>query len=164
MKYIKIELKWAVIFAGVSMLWMLLERLAGLHSEHIEEHPVYTNLFAIPAIAIYVLALLDKRKNYYHGYISYKKGLTTGMIMTVIITLFSPITQAVTTYLITPEFFPNAIAYTVETGQMTREAAEASFNFRNYVLIGLIGSFVMGMITTAVVALIVKKDKPTKAN
>jgi hypothetical protein len=60
MKNSRIEIKWAVIFAIVGLLWMFGEKLAGLHDEHINKHPSYSFLFAIPAIAVYVFALLDK--------------------------------------------------------------------------------------------------------
>ena len=41
----KTEIKWAVIFSIVMLLWITLEKLTGLHSEHIDKHPVYTNFF-----------------------------------------------------------------------------------------------------------------------
>jgi hypothetical protein len=62
---IKIEIKWAIIFSVMTLLWMLLEKLAGLHSTYIDYHLYLTNLFAIPAIWIMVLALKDKKKNFY---------------------------------------------------------------------------------------------------
>jgi hypothetical protein len=43
---------------------MLREKGLGLHSRHIDKHMIYTNFYAIP-VGVYVLALLDKRKNYY---------------------------------------------------------------------------------------------------
>ena len=63
----KIELKWGIIFTLMMLVWMVLEKIAGLHDEHIDKHAIYTNFVAIPAIIVYVLALLDKRKGYYNG-------------------------------------------------------------------------------------------------
>jgi len=37
----KIELKWSVIFVVLMLLWMVIERLTGLHDEHIASHAVY---------------------------------------------------------------------------------------------------------------------------
>ena len=64
MKKIQIEIKWAIIFVIMTLIWMILEKVAGLHDEHIDKHPIFTNFIAIPAIAIYVFAILDKRKNF----------------------------------------------------------------------------------------------------
>ena len=61
------EIKWAIIFTVIMLMWMTLEKVIGLHSEHIDKHAIYTNFFCIPAIAVYVFALLDKRKTDYYG-------------------------------------------------------------------------------------------------
>ena len=124
MKNLKIEIKWAIIFAVMQLLWMLLERLKGLHSEHIDKHAIFTNFIAIPAIAIYVFALLDKRKNFYQGKMTYKQGFLTGLFITLFVTLFSVATQYITSTIISPDYFSNMIQYAVSEGKMTREAAE----------------------------------------
>ena len=63
----RIELKWGLLFVGMMLLWMLGERLAGLHDTHIAHHATWTNLVAIPSIIIYVLGLRDKREHFYGG-------------------------------------------------------------------------------------------------
>ena len=157
MKSIRIEIKWAFIFIGMSLLWMLLEKLLGLHSTHIDKHMYLTNLFAIPAILVYVLALKDKKKNYYQGQMSYKQGFISGLIITLIVTLFAPLTQWITSTIITPEYFPNVIAHSVETGyHSSLEEAEAYFNLKNYMVQSVIGSLIMGVVTAAVVAIFVR--------
>lgn len=55
MKSIKTEIKWAFIFSGMTLLWMVLEKLSGLHGKYIDYHLYLTNLFAIPAIWVMVL-------------------------------------------------------------------------------------------------------------
>ncbi len=81
MKNIQIEIKWAIIFSIVGLLWMLLEKLSGLHSTYIDYHLYLTNLFAIPAIIMMVMALKDKKKNFYNGKMNYKQGLVSGIIL-----------------------------------------------------------------------------------
>ena len=102
MKKIKIEIKWAILFSITLLVWMVLEKLVGLHSQHIDKHMIYTNFFAIPAIIIYVLALRDKRKNFYEGVMTYKQGFIAGIIITVIVAALSPLTQYITSIYITP--------------------------------------------------------------
>ncbi|MCH5600460.1 hypothetical protein [Niabella ginsengisoli] len=64
---IKIEAKWALIFSVMVLVWMLLEKWSGLHDKYIDYHLYLTNLFAIPAIWIMVLALKDKKKTFIMG-------------------------------------------------------------------------------------------------
>ncbi|MDB5013011.1 MAG: rane protein [Daejeonella sp.] len=158
MKNYKIEIKWAIVFVGMMLAWMLIEKLAGFYTTHIDKHHIFTNFIAIPAIAIYVFALLDKRKNFYHGNMSYKQGFITGLIMTVIITVFSPLTQYIISAFIATEYFPNMIRYNVEQGKMKQAEAEAYFNLKNFITEGLIGSFVMGLVTTAIVAIFTRRN------
>ncbi len=157
MSQFKIEIKWALIFAAMTLVWMFLEKISGLHSTHIDKHMYYTNLVAIPAIIIYALALLDKRKNYYEGIMTYQQGLMTGLVITLIIALLSPLTQLITTQIITPEYFPNAIAYAVENGLQTQEEAEAFFNQQNYMVQAVVGALIMGTLTTLIVAIFTRK-------
>jgi hypothetical protein len=161
MKPIKTEIKWAFIFIVMSLLWMVLEKIAGLHSEHIDKHLYLTNLFAIPAILIYVLALKDKKKNDFGGNMSFKQGFISGLIISIIVTLFAPLTQWIISTIITPEYFPNVIEYSVKTGyHKTLQEAEDYFNLKNYMLQSLIASITMGIVITLVVAFFVR----TKGN
>ena len=158
MEKIKIEIKWALIFVVMSLVWMFIEKWSGLHSTHIDKHPIYTNLIAIPAIAIYVFALLDKRKNFYAGKMTYKQGLIAGLIITGMVTLLSPLTQYLTATVITPEYFPNAIQHAVDSGYLDQAKAEAFFNLKNYMIQAAIGAPVMGILTSAIVAIFTRKS------
>ena len=160
MKNIKIELKWAVIFSIMGLLWMLLEKLSGLHSTYIDYHLYLTNLYAIPAIWIMVLALKDKKTNFYNGKITYKQGLISGIILSLIIAMISPLTQWITSYIITPEYFPNVIKRSVEIGYFTSIAeAKANFNYANYARQGAIGALIMGIVTTAIAMIFIRTKK-----
>ena len=157
MEKMKIEIKWALIFTVVGLLWMVLEKVAGLHDKYIDYHVYLTNLFAIPAILIMVLGLMDKKKNYYNGRISYQQGLISGVFISVFIALLSPLSQWITSDVITPEYFTNAINRSVELGYYpTREEAETNFNFQNYVVQGIVGALVMGILTTAIAMLFIR--------
>lgn len=157
MEKFRIEIKWALIFVAMGLLWMVLEKAVGLHSTHIDKHATYTNLVAIPAILIYVLALRDKRNNFYDGKMTYQQGLITGLIITVIVALIAPLSQYITNTVITPEYFPNVIAYAVESGIMEQEAAEKYFTLKTYMTQAPIGALIMGAITSAIVAIFMRK-------
>lgn len=152
-----IEIKWAFIFLGMTLAWMLLEKLSGLHGKYIDYHLYLTNLFAIPAVWVYVLALKDKKKQYYGGQMNYKQGFVSGLIITVIVTLFSPLSQWIISNVITPEYFPNVIKRSVEIGYYkTTAEAEANFNYANYAKQSTIAALVMGLVTSAIVAFFVR--------
>lgn len=157
MKNIKIELKWTILFVLMSLIWMILEKVSGLHSRYIDYHLYLTNLFAIPAVWLYILALKDKKKKHYGGNMSYLQGLISGILLTVFIAILSPLTQWVTSFVITPEYFPNVIKRSVEIGYYsTTEEAEANFNYTNYAKQGFIGALVMGLLTTLIVMVFVR--------
>ena len=159
MNNLKIELKWAVIFILMGLIWVLLEKSVGLHDRFISKHAIYTNLVAIPSIAIYVFALLDKRKKYYKGKMTYLQGVYSGLIITLFVTILTPISQFLTTMYITPDYFPNIIEYTVSSDQMTQEEAKAYFNLENYIYQSVIFAPIVGTITTLIVAIFTKKNK-----
>ena len=160
MKNRKIEIKWAVIFSIMGLLWIVLEKLCGLHSTYIDYHLYLTNLFAIPAIIIMIMALKDKKKNFYNGQITYKQGLISGIILSILIALISPLTQWITSYVITPEYFPNVIKRSVEIGYYkTTEEAQANFNYKNYAIQGAIGALIMEIVTTAIAMIFIRTKK-----
>jgi hypothetical protein len=159
MKKFSIEIKWAIIFSVVSMLWMCFEKLIGLHDEYIEKHATYTNFFAVPAIAVYAFALLDKRDNYYTGFMTWKQGFICGLIITLIVCILTPVSNFITFKFITPDYFTSAIDFVTSTGLKSRPDAEAQFNFNSYLVQGALGAAVLGTITAAIVSFFVKRTK-----
>ena len=158
MNQYRTELKWGLVFVGMSLLWMLGERLAGLHDERIAHHAVYTNLIAIPAILIYWLGLREKRDHDYGGKMSWRQGFVAGLLMTAVVVVLTPVSQWLTARVISPDYFTNAIEYGVANELTTRAEAEQFFSFGNYVLMATLGALVMGVFTSAVVALFVRRS------
>ncbi|MDG4946443.1 DUF4199 domain-containing protein [Weeksellaceae bacterium KMM 9713] len=163
MDKIKIEIKWALIFSLMTLAWIFIERIAGLHSENINLHPYLTNIFAVPAIIVMVLALKDKKKNFYNGSMTYMQGLISGVILSTFIAILSPLTQWLIANVISPDFFKNMIDFTLDLGYYKTQAeAEAYFNYENYAKQSAIGAFVMGVITTAVAMILLQTKNKTK--
>lgn len=158
MKKYQIELKWAIIFMLSALLWMVLEKSMGWHDVLIEKHMTFTNFFSIIAISVYAFALVDKRKNYYYGKITWKQAFISGVIVTLFIIPLNPIAQYITHSFITPDYFSNIISHSVSTEIMTLTDAENQFSIQNYMLQGLIGGTLMGFATSAIVAFFVKKS------
>lgn len=154
MKKIRIEIKWGILFILSGLIWMIVEKSLGWHDVHLEKHATYNTLFYAPiAIAIYVFALLDKKRNFYQERMSYLQGFISGLIITLIVVLLTPLSQYISHEYISPEYFPNIIKLSVESGQMTQEEAEGHFTLMGYIHQSLIFAAFMGVITSAVVAI-----------
>ncbi len=163
MKNLKIEAKWALIFCIILLLWMVLEKSLGWHDEHIKMHSIYTMLFAPVAILIYYLALRDKQKNHYKGNMSWLRGFLSGLIISAIVAVLSPLTQYITHEYISPDYFANQIEYAVENDKSTRAEAEAVFNLQSYISQTMIFAIIFGGATAAgiMTVLMLRKKKKT---
>ncbi len=159
MKKIRIEIKWGILFILSELIWMIVEKSLGWHDVHLDKHATYTLFYAPIAIAIYVFALLDKKRNFYQGRMSYLQGFISGLIITLIVVLLTPLSQYISHEYISPEYFPNIIKLSVESGQMTQEEAEAYFTLMNYIQQSLIFAAFMGVITSAVVAIFTRSKQ-----
>lgn len=146
------EIRWGIIFTAVMLLWIWAEQLAGLHGRHIAQHATYTNLFAIPAILVYVLALRQKKALDYNGSMSWKQGMQAGLLITLVVALLSPAAQWLTNKVVSPNYFLNMQAYVVTEGMMSAERAAEYFSLNNYMLQSVIGAAIMGVLTSVIVA------------
>lgn len=155
-KNYRIEIKWGAIIIGMMLLWNLLEKSVGLHSKYISKQQLYSNFIIIPFIIIYIMALMDKRKNFYNGSMTYKEAFKTGFLITLIIALFSPISQFITTELISPDYFPNMIRYSVMQEKLSQQEAVKFYNLSTFMIISIIGSFFYGLVITSIVSAFVK--------
>lgn len=156
MKNIRIEIKWGILFILVGLIWMVFEKAMGWHDVHIDKHATYTLFIAPIAIAVYVFALLDKKRNFYGSKMTYMQGFIAGLVITLVVVILSPLSQYITSTYITPDYFKNVIEYSVSSGQMEQQAAEEYFNLKSYLMQSVIGAAIMGLITSAVVAFFVR--------
>ena len=156
MKKFSIEIKWGIIFSIASLVWMIVENYFGLHDVHIDKQSIYTNLFAIVAIGIFFMAIKEKKNVFFKGNMSWKQGFISGVILSIVIAVLSPIVQYITFTFISPDFFRNIIKYAVENKVQTQEQAEIYFSLKSYFLQGIFGSLSMGVITAAIVSLFLK--------
>ena len=155
---LKVEIKWAIIFFIVSLAWMYFEKAMGWHGPKIEQHPIYTNIFAILAITLYVFALHEKKSSL-GGTMTWKQGFIAGVIISLIIAVLTPLSQYLTHHIITPEYFANAQAKAVELGKMTQEQAEAYFSMKNYIIQSSLFAPIVGILTSAVVAFFLRSKQ-----
>lgn len=139
---------------AMALLWMLMEKVVGLHDELIELHPKYTMFILIPSIIIMVLAYIDLNKNKYDGKMKFKHAFISGFVIALIMTAAAPLMQIITSEIITPEYFNNAIEGSVKYYDWAYEKAKAHFNLENYIVQSTKATFGMSMIYTLIFTII----------
>lgn len=154
----KTEIKWGIIFVLTTLIWNFLEKSLGFHGENIAQHAVVSNFFMIPAFFIYVLGIREKRKKDLGGTMTFKQGFIAGMIITLVVTVFTPLTQYLVSTVITPDYFQNMIDYSVEIETYTQEEAENVFNLQSYMVQSTLLAPAIGAVTSLLVALFMKKS------
>lgn len=97
---------------------------------------------------------------------TYKQGVISGLIITAIVALLSPLTQWIISTVITLEYFANVITYSVESGYYATVAeAKENFNLKTYIIQSVVGALFFGTVTSFVVAIFVKtKSRKMVAN
>lgn len=160
MKNFSIELRWALQFSILTVIWMILEKTCGLHDTHIDKQLIYTNLFAFVAILLYIFALRDKKNNFYNGYITWRQAFISGSILSIAIAVLSPVVNYIVYTYVTPTFFKTIISYRVAYGFQTLAQAQAYFNLHSYIMLGIFDALSKGILTSAIIAFFIK----TKSN
>jgi hypothetical protein len=122
----------------------------------IEQHATYTLLYAPLAIFIYVVALWEKKRKTYGGRMTFIQGFLSGLLLTLVVVVLTPLSQYISHSLISPDYFSNIIQLTVNSGKMTLQEAEAYFNLMNYTTQSVFFAGGMGILTTVVVMIFMK--------
>ena len=148
------EIKFALMFSGLNILWMLGEKLTGLHDVHIADHAFYTNYFAIPSILLYAVAMYQKQ-TLLGGEMNFKQGFMSGLGITMIVTALTPVVQFFIHTIITPEYFINVRAFSIQEG-MKPEVADTNFTLNSYILLSVFTGFVYGIITTIFTTIMIR--------
>jgi uncharacterized protein YacL len=156
MEKFKIELKWAIIFSVSLLIWMCFEKTMGWHDEKVKFQPIYTMLFGVIAIIIYVLALLNKKKNYYNNKIEWKQGFLSGAILSLLIAILTPVVLYISFKYISPDYFTNIINYKIENSKMTLEDAKKYFSMSNYMYTNTFSTLSNGIVISAIISYFIK--------
>ena len=117
-------------------------------------------LIIFPNFLLYYLAFKDKKKNYYNGEMSWKQGFISGVVISFIVVIFSPITQFITHEFITPNYFDKLITLSVESKRLTLEEAKSYFNLSAYIWQSISSRLSFGVVIGAIVAYIIKTKTP----
>lgn len=156
MSKFSIEIKWSVVFTAASIAWAILEKSTGFHGSRIGIQPAFTFLFGIFALLVFILALREKKREYYHSRITWTQTFLSGVYLAFFCAAFSPFAQYITYTYISPGFFDTMINYMVANGERTREKAAAVFNLESYIVQSVSFTLSMGILTSAIIALFLR--------
>jgi len=163
MKNYSIEIKWTLRFILLVLAWSIGEKFIGLHDQYIDKYALYTNLFAIPALLFYFLALREKKKYVYNNQMTWTQGFVSGVLMSFFIAILMPFAQIVIYMSVTPHFFENIIEYKTKSPSLkihaTLKDAQSYFNLRSYMIQSVFSALSMGTITGAIVSLFIRNKK-----
>ncbi len=152
----KTEIKFGLLFSAAQLFWLVFEFVFGLQTTFINLYAVISNFFAVPAIIIMAYAILTKRSEL-GGEITFLKALLTGVLVSVVVAVISPLVILIFHYLINPHFFTDFQNYSIKMGKMQPQEAKDYFNLKSYILQGIFGALAMGTVTSLVVAAVIKK-------
>ncbi len=147
----KTELKWGLLISVAAFIWTCLEYAVGLHTIHIDLHPIIT-MFWIPiAIFLLVLALREKKWKDLDGKMSYLDGVKSGVIIAVMLAVLSPVVLYIFFQFINPGFFDTMAAHAVEQGHLTQADATSYFSMGSYIFQAVLGSVIGTVVSTLII-------------
>lgn len=136
----RIEIKYALLFNLLSLLWLATEYMLGLQDTYIQFHWYCTLLAIIIPITCFRLAIAEKIQ-IQNGQITFKQAFTTGFLVAFFSAVLTIPTQVIFHYLINPYFFESMIAYTISKAQSlhlnvneARQEAELYFNLTAHII------------------------------
>ena len=162
-KDINIEVKWAIVFITIQLLWFLGEKIAGLHDGNVDRQVQLTPVLVIIGLIIFYLALREKKEKVFNGNCNFKQAYFSGFNLTVLITVISPLVYYIAYSIISPDYFDKVIAFQVEAGKMTQEEALDSYNLGTYLIQSIVGTFLLGMLISTGLASVIR-TKPVEKN
>lgn len=155
MNKFKIEFRWAIYYTFLTILWFQIEKSFGLHNQNIENQPYITNLFYIVVFIIYIFALSDKKKNYFNGIMTWQQGLISGVVLSILAMILAPFAIYFKLKYVNSEFFQQMIKASTARG-IKLENAEAVFNMKAYITLGVVDCLSFGIIFAALASALIK--------
>ncbi len=152
MKKFSIEFKWAAIYMVISLLWTFLERTAGLHHENIANYAFVSLLFGVFGFALYWMCIFDKKANYYKGMMDWTRGFLSGLTLTVIIAVLSPLTTFVALEYVSPDFLDNMRRHYSAANSISASASQSMFTLQGQIMQSIFTVMSMGVVASAIIA------------
>jgi len=164
----KSEIRTGILLSLGLFLWLLLEFFLGFHTTRIDYHPFITWLCIVIPIAGIYWSMKVKRDRDYAGKITFIQALKSGLVVTAIMSLISPIMVFVYVSAINPLFFSTMLAHSkvmieglnisiVDKEKMIEESTR-NFSASSYIMQSFFGSLIMGTVLSLLTAALMKRE------
>lgn len=164
----KIYLKYGLLNALASILWMLLSYVLGLDAMEKGDMIKFASI-VIPITCIY-LGIKEKRDKENQGFISYAKAFNLGLAITAVGTIVSTIFFYFHVSFINPgmiEFAKSKQLQQLQERGMSDQEIEQALSISDrfmtpvmFTFFGLLASFIIGLILSLIIAAVLKKEDP----
>lgn len=151
-----IEFKWAAVCIVGILLWVFIERLVGLHHEHLQGLAQARHAMMGLFVCCHIACLYEKRKKCYRDQMRYWDGLVCCVALTVVVLVaLGPATYFIYR-VISPDLLFNLTHYEIANGQiMYQEMLQRNTmanhivdHYTNFILYGLGLSLTLPLFTS----------------
>jgi hypothetical protein len=147
----RIELRNAILFNLLILLWLCIECMVGLQDKYIKYYPYSTLLNIAIAVFCYRRVVIEKTEQL-NGKISFKQAFKSGLITTFFAAVFNIPSQLFFHTVINPDFFESMTSYSVQAGNQPKEIAAMFFNLPGTLIETTISVFISGIVFSLVFA------------
>ena len=164
------EIRSGIAISVAGFLWLLLEFFLGLHTTRIDYQPFFTWLSVIIPITGLYWAIKAKRNRFYGGEITFIQAAKTGLIVTGVSSLTSPLLAWLYVSVVNPFYFSTTITHrkqmieelnlsSLEEKSIKINEAYQYFNVSTYLIQSFLTILIIGIVLTLIIAALIKKNK-----
>lgn len=166
----KTEMKYGLIIAAVSAIWLIVQDLIGLHDKYIQYQSMVSWLGLIIPIAGLFFAIKEKRDKEFEGSISYGQCIKTGLLTTIVNGFLGSIFGLLFFKFINPKFLTALLELQhqelldknlpPESVDAAMGMMEMMFSPAMMTIMGFFITLIGGLIVSLILGAILKKDPP----
>jgi hypothetical protein len=163
------EIKSGVAISVACFLWLLLEFFLGLHTTRIDLYPLFTWMVIIIPITGLYWTIKSKRDRFYKGKINFIQSLKTGIMVTGVSSVITPLLSWLYVSVVNPFYFSTMITHrkqmidelnlsSLEEKSVKINEAFQYYNTSTYLMQSFLTMLVLGLVLSLIIAALVRKN------
>ncbi len=146
-----IEIKWATILSLAYLIWMIIEKQFGFHSEKALQEPLFNLLFIPFLVVLFYFAIRNKKKTIFNNEMEWKQGFASGIVLTLLLTVTTTVVVMLTFNIISPDFFKTAIEQSDN-----KDLAQLNYNLPIFIKNNIFDKLSFGVVLAAIMSYFIK--------